>query len=183
MASLFKSQVKGLRRENACSRHFIPECLFFQTVTDDRLTEALQASEIKPYQREEVFNEVRRRGKKIFGILLLIDSIAYLPSFIESGKLEDVMLPFAKDVLTETIGLPDEQGTDFVEKQWLFAVPTFRRGTINRRLLMSSVLPFDQEKRIEGGSFGRVYEVVLNSDHQLTGDDIFPQKVLLRPHI
>jgi len=116
MASL-KSQVKGLRRENAFGKHFIPECLFFQTMTDGRLREALQASEIKPYQREEVFNEVRRRGKKFFGILLLIDSIVYLPSFIERGKLEDVMLPLTKDVLTETIGLPDEQATDFVEKQ------------------------------------------------------------------
>ncbi|RYP90030.1 hypothetical protein DL770_003875 [Monosporascus sp. CRB-9-2] len=72
--------------------------------------------------------------------------------------------------MTQDILLSEEMAKDFEEKQWEFIAPTFRRGTLHRRLGDSTILPFTQNKRIGKGAFGTVYEVVIDTDNQAPTD-------------
>lgn len=91
-----KSNIKNLRRKNVSHRWFIPELLFSSVMTEDAIRRALV--DWPSYQREETVRKVER-GKKIFGILILIGYAAQLSNFIEADQLEDTKLPFSLEVL------------------------------------------------------------------------------------
>jgi len=172
-----KSAIKELRCKNAYRHWFVPELAFYSVITEDAIRGALAESLIHPSQREEVVQKVSQRGKKIFGILVLIDHAAQLSKFIEADQLEDAKLPFKVETLSHDIQLSKEEAKDFDEKQWELIAPTFHRGTLNRRLEEDAVLPFTQDRRIGRGAFGTVYEAVLDSRHQELNHK-FPEKVL-----
>ena len=169
-----KSKIRDLRRKNALHDSFIPQSLFYSVMTEHAIRGALV--NWSSYQREEVVQKVFQCGKKIFGILLLLGHTALLSKFIEADQL-DTKLPFTAETLTHDVQLSNEEAEDFEERQWEFMAPTFCRGTLNRRLSDSAVLPFTQDKRIGKGAFGTVYETVLDPSHQGL-DTTFPEKVL-----
>ncbi|RSL46877.1 hypothetical protein CEP54_013664 [Fusarium duplospermum] len=169
------SKITPLQRSYVRNKYFIPEAAFFQVMTDEQVQKAIAESEIKPYQRDEVVKQVCQSGKKILGTLILANQASLLQHFIEADQLEDAKLPFTEETLIQTVRLTKDQATKFDKEQWVFTAPTFRRGTINRRLVEGSVLPFKVDKKIGEGGFGDVYEVVLDPDHQTEGS--FPKRV------
>ncbi|RKK78896.1 hypothetical protein BFJ71_g16372 [Fusarium oxysporum] len=173
--SNIETEIKQLRDKNASKKYFIPEAAFLQLMTDEQVKTAVFKSDIDVYRRDEIANQVCRRGRKILGILILINGVSLLQHFIEADQLEDARLPFTEEILTEIIRLSSEQATDFDKEQWMFTAPTFERGTINRRLVKGSILPYKTEKRIGKGGFGIVYEVVLHPLHQTLGN-VFPER-------
>ncbi|KAM0424530.1 hypothetical protein ACHAPT_010246 [Fusarium lateritium] len=122
-------------------------------MTDEQVQRAIAESGIRPYHRDEVIDQVCRRGRKILGILILANCVSLVQHFIEAVQLEDAKLPFTEAILTESVLLSDEQATDFDKEQWLFTAPAFQRGTINRRLVKGSVLPFKVDKPIGAAGF------------------------------
>ncbi|CAG9998448.1 unnamed protein product [Clonostachys byssicola] len=109
-----KEKVKGLRQENPSDRSFIPEAAFFKLMTRQEVEGAINASEIKSYHRQELIELVFARGRKVFAILLLNDSLGLLPKFREAGILEDARLPFDRDTLKQKLLL---NNTQFVRKE------------------------------------------------------------------
>lgn len=174
-----RSDIRSLRRQNAAKHRYIPETLFFKLITKDAIFQSLAT--LPPYHREEITQRVFEHGRKIFGTLILISIVGIaemLSKFIEADQLEDARLPFSNDVLRKNIHLSEMEGADFYEQQWELIAPKFRRGTLNRPLAGDTVLPFTKETWIGKGSFGIVYEVVLDPDHQELGT-VFPAKVKL----
>jgi hypothetical protein len=174
-----KDRLKNMRRKataDGATGRYIPELSLYSVLTADAIHEALNASQVNPHQREEIAQRVLQYGRKIFGILILLDQIPYIFKFAEALELDDSRLPFRSDVLNQEIGIPEPQSRDFEEKQWELLAPTFRRGTINRRFKKDIVLPFSKDTPISKGAFGTVYETVLDNEHQEFGH-IFPEKV------
>jgi hypothetical protein len=172
-----KSILKGLRRQNAAQHWYIPSLSLEAVMTIDAIREALVDSAVPRYHQQETLDRVYKQGVKIFAILLLLGSPNQLSLFIEADQLDDAKLPLKAETLFKEIHLPQEVADDFAEKQWELIVPTFRCGTLNRRLGANTVLPFTQDKRIGKGAFGTVYEVVIDEDHQAPGV-LFPHIVI-----
>ncbi|KAI0193439.1 kinase-like protein [Astrocystis sublimbata] len=148
-----KSNIKRLRRQNAAGHYYIPSRSLAAVMSVDAVRVAFIDSAIPRYQQEETLNRVCKQGIKIFATLLLLGCPNHLSFFIEADQLDDAKLPF--------------------KSEWELIVPTFRRGTLNRRFGAHAVLPFTQDKRIGKGAFGTVYEVAIDEDHQAPGD-LFP---------
>lgn len=173
-----KSIIKGLRRQNAAGHYYIPNLPLDAAITTDTIRDALIDSTIPRHYQEETLNRVCKQGVKIFATLLLLGCPNQLSLFIEADQLDDAKLPLKAETLVDEIHLPEEIAKDFAEKQWELVIPTFRRGTLNRRLGANTVLPFTQDKRIGKGAFGVVYEVVIDEDHQTPGVH-FPHSVII----
>ncbi|KAI8628748.1 kinase-like protein [Xylariaceae sp. FL1651] len=169
-----KSAIKGLRRQNIAGYYYIPYRSLIAAMTADAIRDAFIDSSIPRYYQEETLNRVCKQGVKIFATLLLLGYPNHLSLFIEADQLDDAKLPLKAETLFEEIHLPKEVANDFAEKQWELIVPTFQRGTLNRRFGANVVLPFTQDKRIGKGAFGTVYEVTIDEDHQAPGDS-FPR--------
>ncbi|KAF4944591.1 hypothetical protein FSARC_14634 [Fusarium sarcochroum] len=103
------THLKQLQIKNASKNYFVPEAAFFHLMTDEQVNIAIAESDIDAYRRDEIANQVCRRGKKIFGILILANGASLLQRFIEADQLEDARLPFTEEILTETVGLSDGQ--------------------------------------------------------------------------
>ncbi|KAF5614656.1 serine threonine kinase [Fusarium tjaetaba] len=145
-------------------------------MTEDAINNTLERSTIPSHQHAETLQRVVESGRRIYSILALLDFYQYLANFIEGDQLDDAKLPFRIDTL-QTLEIPEDDAKDFENKQWELLAPVFRRGTLNKRLDESLILPFTQEKRIGKGAFGTVYETVLDPNHQLLSGEFFPQVV------
>jgi hypothetical protein len=171
-----KTKIKNLRRKNAARHSFVPELSFYSVMTEDAVRSVLTSW--PPYHRDEIAQKIIPRGRKIFGILILLGQIELLSKFVEIDQLEDAKLPFRQDTLVQDIHLSPEEARDFHEKQWELTAPTFARGTLNRRFDVNTVMPFVENREVGEGCFGKVCEVMLRPDHQELGDN-FPPKVRL----
>ncbi|KAF4335478.1 kinesin [Fusarium beomiforme] len=169
-----KSDIKRLRRKNASQQWYIPERALLEFMTEDAINNTLAKSSVPSHQHAETLQRILEGGRRIYAILVLLDFYQYLTNFIEGDQLDDGKLPFTLETLSHSLEIPSEDAKDFEDKQWELIAPVFRRGTLNRRLEQSFVLPFNQDKRIGKGAFGTVYEVVLDPDHQILSGEFFP---------
>ncbi|KAI1119941.1 kinase-like protein [Nemania abortiva] len=171
-----KTSLKALRRRNASRHWFIPSLSFDLVVTEEAVRQTLVEFEVPVYLQEETVAKVFQHGRRIFATLLLLGYQDYLSYFIESDQIEDAKLPFKTEILVQEVRLPAGKAADFEDRQWEVIAPTFRRGTLNRRLGEGTVLPFLKDERIGEGAFGTVYEVMIDADHQSL-DFTFPERV------
>lgn len=125
---------------------------------------AIKASQIEPYYQQEVTNKIMKSGRKIFAILVLIDEPRLVANFIEVDLLQDQRLPFSTQLLRQH--LEPSHACDFFEKQWEVLAPEFSRSTLSRVIQPQAALPFALDVRIGEGSFGTVFEIALDTDHQ-----------------
>ncbi|KAL3461679.1 hypothetical protein BJX64DRAFT_152529 [Aspergillus heterothallicus] len=170
--SQLKAQIRKIRRRNAARHWYIPEALFLQVATDELIRQAL--AETPSYQREETVARISQHGKKIFGILVLLDLAARVSKFIEASELRDERLPFKLVVLVQDVGLSEDEANDFHERQWELTAPVFFRGTLHTNMTDYTVMPFEKDEELGQGSFGLVYKVSLDPDHQGAGS-LFPK--------
>ncbi|KAL4966989.1 kinase-like domain-containing protein [Aspergillus stella-maris] len=141
-------------------------------MTDDLIRKALV--ETPPYQRKEIVQRISQQGRKIFGILVLLGLSSRVTDFIESRQLYDERLPFRQDVLIQDVGLAEDEASDFHERQWELTAPVFSHGTLHQNVADNTVMPFVVDKEIGQGSFGHVYQVSIDLDHQ-GHDGLFPR--------
>lgn len=168
-------RIKGLRRENADHRQFIPQLPLREVFSKDAIWKALHDSGIKRYQLDEMVDRILKDGIKIFAILVLTHQAGLTPRFIEEAEFHDQRLPFSLEILEKQLSLPSAK--DFYEKQWELIAPTFYRGTIHKSLNSRFILPFVLDQRIGSGAFGTVYEIELDHDHQQL-DDLFQGRLV-----
>ena len=173
-----KLRIRALYCESKSWRWFIPDLAFYSVMTEDGIRGALSNIQThrNTFQQEEIAQKVFQQGRKIFGILVLLDQATYVSQFIEADELEDTRLPFKQNILINDIGLPSLDAIEFEKKQWDLLAPTFYRGTLNRRFRDRTILPFVHDEPIGKGNFGTVYETELAKTHQVLSES-FPERV------
>lgn len=124
--------------------------------------------EIQPYAVQEITQAVETGARKVFAILVLIREGEKIAAFLENhlqsdGETLDSRLPFSESEL-EMVLTPDV-ASEFEEQQWDFIAPIFSHRLLHRNLQMESRLPFIESRKIGGGGFGYVYEVVIPAGH------------------
>jgi hypothetical protein len=165
----------GLR--NADDRLFIPEAalnreIFGSEARGDILT-AIRGSGVEFHMEDEVLNSIMQGGKKVFAILVLINSVHYLRSFIERDGFQgpgwDGRLPFLQESHVESIIDCPRSSASFYETQWVFLAPVFGGDRSHRQLHDRVVLPFIKDEYLAEGGFGKISKVSLPRDYQELG--------------
>jgi hypothetical protein len=168
--------IRNLRRRNAHNKPYIPLRSLYKILTLDRVCEELKEAAIDWYHVEEVSRQIVKDGRRIFAILVLINRVSHVKTFLERDRLQDCLLPFNVQGLRN---FEDEDRTfavEFHSRQWELLAPCFSRGTICRQVDERCPLPFCKEKMVGDGAFGTVHEISLDADHQSPGDG-FPKRV------
>ncbi|EJP60701.1 protein kinase domain-containing protein [Beauveria bassiana ARSEF 2860] len=122
-------------------------------------------------------NSILRGARKCFAILVLISRTAAISNFFQRDSLQrscpDDGLPYTSETLQrifekDTTSLTVKR---FLEKQWMFVIPVFRRHMISRKLDKEIILPFLSEEPAGRGSMGTVWKMKLHPDcHRLPLD-------------
>lgn len=159
--------IQQLRRKNYQSRYFVPRKALLNLLQREVVMAALK-DKIPPRYLGDVTDSVYRNGLLTFAILGVINGLEYITKLIEQDQLQrgqlDYKLPYDEGYLQGIIG--DFHSEQFVERQWEFIAPVFSPFVVQRHLADDMILPFMKEKRIGRGSFGLVYHVTIDADHQ-----------------
>jgi hypothetical protein len=151
-------------------RFIIPHQQLYRLMTRNVVLDALQECEhIPAYHVNGIVERVMKGGLRLFSILIVVGQEKSILRFIERDGMQrsglDDKLPFSADELQAII--PETDGaSDFFKRQWEFVAPVFSRNVLHRSLNSKIRLPFVQNKKIDEGGFGVVYEIKLHPDHQ-----------------
>lgn len=164
-----KRRLLGIETENYESKWYIPVTELEEALNVENVKAAVVESKVQPYKQDEVVQAVLHGGKKIFAILLLVDEAKCFVNFMEHDHLQnkplDAKLPYTRPELDVIL---DETASGlFHRTQWKVIAPLFRRDLSHRVFDKASILPFIHNVKIGNGSFGTVYEVVLDARHQV----------------
>lgn len=168
-----EDEIYSLRRKNHESRHFIPRKALLELLQPAKIRAAL-VGHVPPHQLDEILGAVYPHGRLLFAILVRTRQIGVLPRFIERDQLQlqygqlDQKLPLEERNLSSIIGQRPAQR--FCEEQWEVIPPVFSPFSIQRFLAEPTTLPFLRQQVLGQGSFGQVYEVEIDPDHQLFQD-------------
>jgi hypothetical protein len=171
-----KFKIENLRRYNLQKKPYIPLQSLFQLISQEAIQKELKKANINAGFWWEITEEVLKRGWRVFAVLVLIEQVWLVKPFREMAFLQDDRLPLEPWNLR---GLKDYSITwalHFYDRQWEVLAPCFSRGTVSRSIDSNIALPFVEDKRIGGGSFGDVYEVSIDQEHQHLRD-VFSQQV------
>ncbi|KAI3323108.1 kinase-like protein [Xylariaceae sp. AK1471] len=143
---------------------FIPHEALYRLLSKDELLEAVTTDDKIPwYLREPTAEWIMKKGRRIFGILIVLHGKeSYISDFMELDMV-DGHLPFSQQVLKDSI--PDI-AAEFYAAQWEFAAPTFARNVIHRVLQPDHRLPFITNERFTSGGFGEIYKIAIHPHHQ-----------------
>jgi hypothetical protein len=172
-----RNKIWLLRRENAFKQYYVPGALLDSTMTAQEIEDALLKFPNYEHNSRELAEAVIYRGKRTFSVLILNDLARFLPQFVESDHL-DTKLPFSEDTLVREIRLSQAEAQRFQRGQWELIAPVFRRGTINNRFDRDRILPFQKNEELGHGSFGLVFRVTLDREHQATGNSFHEQVIV-----
>ena len=128
---------------------------------------------------------IKDGGKKTFAILVTIYKADRIVFFIENEQLQtielDAKLPFSSKAELERI-LSRADAADFLDRQWEFIAPVFRRHAGQRCLHERTIFPFLKSSEHGRGSFGNIYISELHHSHGV-GLGIPQRHVRYRYHI
>ena len=164
-----RHQIRALRRRNADGNWFIPEGTLISGLSREIIQDLIQNHcEIEPYAIQETTNAVEHGARRVFAILILIREVKKITAFLEhhlqsDGQTLDSRLPFSSSELG-TVFMPDV-ASEFEELQWDLIAPVFSHRLLHRNLQIKSRLPFIKSRKIGGGGFGDVYEIVISAGH------------------
>ncbi|KAF3915108.1 hypothetical protein ABW20_dc0100546 [Dactylellina cionopaga] len=170
-----KQKLTGLFVENSDRKRFIPlrslDALFSEPVVRQCIAE----SGIRADKREEVTANIIRGGKRVFAILIRIDSVPSINDFLEHDQFMrrplDARLPFSENELRSILN--DYSSREFFWHQWEVSVPTFTADLSHRSLHDNTIFPFTSSECIGEGGFGRVFQITLDEGSQ--GGFHYPQ--------
>jgi hypothetical protein len=174
-------EVLRLKNKNYEGRNFVPEADLRALMTVDLIRASLKSLQIPLHEHGELADTIGNGACKCYAILLLIRRGAAIRDFIKCDSLQrtrlDDRLPYSPDLLHKIFDENSKSVSDesvsgesvsvgkFLEKQWDFAIPSFSKSLLPRRLDTEAILPFLQEKYIGRGSFGVVWKVQLHPQH------------------
>lgn len=164
-----RRQIRALRCRNTDGKWLIPEGSLVSGLPPEIIQSSIQNHcEVEPYAVQSITQAVETGARKVFAILILIRAEKRITAFLEhhlqsDGQTLDSRLPFSESEL-ENVFAPDVAG-EFEEQQWDLIAPVFSQRLLHRNLQNHSRLPFIESRKIGGGGFGDVYEVVILAGH------------------
>ncbi len=164
-----RRQIRALRCRNTDGKWFFPEGSLVSGLSSEVIQDLIQNHcDIEPYAVQEITQTVEAGARKVFAILVLMREGQKIAAFLEhhlqsDGQTLDSRLPFFESELKMVLN-PD-LASEFEELQWEFIAPIFSHRLLHRNLQMDSRLPFIESRKIGGGGFAYVYEVVIPAGH------------------
>ena len=164
-----RGKIREARCRNADGRWFVPEASLVSALPPEVIRQSLQNHcDVEPFAVQWMIQAIEKGGGKTFATLILIREekkiIAFLEHYLQSDSQNlDSRLPFSKSEL-EMILSPDA-ASEFHEHQWELIAPVFTHRLLHRNIPVEFILPFIDSRRIGGGGFGDVYEVVITTGH------------------
>jgi hypothetical protein len=159
----------AIAKENYEEAWYYPWSKLNLLFNESNVKEAINESEIEPYQRDEAVQSILRGGKRVFATLVQMNSTPSIVKFMERDHLQhqplDARLPYPKSELVSILGKTD--GALFYHNQWEVSAPIFHADLSHRSFDRPVVLPFILNKRIGSGAYGDVYETMIDPEHQL----------------
>lgn len=178
MMKTLRDEIVKLRNkhQNANGKHFVPHPALHDLMSTAVVRDALQGSKIERYLIDQTTAAVINGAIKIFAILTLIHRVELILKFIQgdgfSGSRLDHKLPFELDKLRAILS-DSTASIEFYEHQWEFTAPVFNGSLLPRVLQKEVIMPYLKEDHIGQGGFGDVYEVEIESSHQVFNGDQF----------
>lgn len=157
-------KVEQIRVENCYGQKFVPEDGLRNIITREVLSQAL--SHMSPnYFVQELTEYIIQGAVKVFTILLMINHVAQITTFVESDQFGancvDNQLPFDKSRLHDIF--EDEYVANlFHEKQWEYTAPVFTGAIMPRGLERWTILPFIRETHTDDGGFGALFKLTIH---------------------
>jgi hypothetical protein len=151
-------------------RQFLPNGIIEQILTLETLRTTLSdpSFRIDPYKRDDTAYTILSEAKKVFAILIDLEIGHGLSHLIENEVL-DKELPVEEKRLKDVLSGAEAKG--FVYHQWEYLAYDFRKCPFQRKIRPEILLPYLEEKRLGGGGYSEVFEVVIHPAHQ-----VFSQK-------
>lgn len=119
---------------------------------------------------DELASIILQQARKVFGILILADSVELLGKFYSHGILHDDKLPLEESMLG--LLFPENGDTrakshhgDILKEQWKFLAPSFSPSVLHQEFRDELILPFIKNDHIGRGSFGDVYRIEIHRDY------------------
>ncbi len=166
---VIRGQIRALRYRNTDGKWFVPDGSLVSGLSREIIQCSLQNHcEVEPYAVQWMTQAIETGARKVFTILILIREEKKITAFLEhhlqsDGQTPDSRLPFSQSEL-ETIFTP-AVASEFGEQQWDLIAPVFTHRVLHRNIQTESKLPFIESRKIGGGGFGDVYEVVIAAGH------------------
>lgn len=156
---------KVLTKGRSPQVQFMPNGCLGEILGYDLLVSVLAhpRSQIPWHKVESTANLILSDGKKIYSILVEAGLEAMLTAFIE-WDLMDSSLPLS-DKQLETL-LEPFHARDLLKRQWEYLTYEIRRDTYQRVVPAQIILPFLEQKRIGGGGFSSVDEILVHPNSQ-----------------
>ena len=164
-----RRKIREARCRNADGRWFVPEGSLASVLPPEIIQQSLQNHcDVEPFAVQWMTQAIEKGGRRTFAALILIREekkiIAVLEHYLQSDSQKlDSRLPFSRLEL-ETILSPDV-ASEFHEHQWELIAPVFTHRLHHHNIPIEFNLPFIESRRIGGGGFGDVYEVVITAGH------------------
>ena len=166
---VIRLRIREARCRSADGRRFIPEGSLASVLSHEVIQHSLQTHcDVEPFAVQWMTRAVHQGGMKTFAVLILIRAENKIGTFLESylqsdSQKLDSRLPFSKVDLEATLSL--DFASEFQERQWELMAPVFTNRLLHRKIPVEYSLPFLESRRIGGGGFGDVYEVLVAAGH------------------
>ncbi|KAL5334456.1 kinase-like domain-containing protein [Aspergillus crustosus] len=167
------SRVNRIRVDNVNSKKFIPAQPLFEVLAEfrDDIERLIRVYE-NPHDAAEIINVIFTGARKVFTVLLLIDHVPHIRTFINSDQLQhrnfDLVLPYDYHKLRKIMH-DDYAAGCFFERQWELCAPAFEGNMIPRRLDRHNIMPYVGELPLAQGGFGSVYRVKFHPSYRPKG--------------
>lgn len=156
--SQLRRDIRNLRQQATCSRYFINPQGLRVLLTKDTIKKAIKECHFQGHDLPGIVSKIHEQGIIIFAILLWMKEEDSVLRFIEHDVM-DAGLPIEEARAREIV--PDFGEHFSKEVQWAFIPQMFERniGDNHIRIQKEVILPFVEEVRLGGGSFGDVFLV------------------------
>jgi hypothetical protein len=163
-------------------RTYLPENAIKELIVQASIEQELAKIEHKPtkgtikydrHYRSQLAGWVREEAPKIFGITIQCDLGAHhlllaMMTF-KRFKFNDKSLPLVdaspSDIFPEKLWTPTKLD-NFLEKQWKYLVPVFKRSEYDYDLKAECIFPFTSDGVVpKDGAFSSVYRVAIHEHH------------------
>ncbi|KAF8242912.1 kinase-like protein [Wilcoxina mikolae CBS 423.85] len=191
-SSTLREKLLNLEVETVDKRRFTPEKYLDQALTESEIKRVLSGDRFKRafYKQGELTQLILEGGRKLLGILILIEREEAILNFLQRDRLQglalDSKLPLdledSKAILENAYGV--DTAVEFCDMQWKVLAPILRNDRSHRVFEDCTILPFIKCEDWAPGGFGDISKMMLCPVHQrLLNLDLDGNAIVIRKKI